>query len=100
VTSLELDGYLTWVIMTPQAVPIRPSAWIGCLWCDDNLIFADEAPINAALGGVALIRDIDSSLERLESRTHRRLPAAIRHGRSEAEPRLGANMEPAASGAR
>jgi len=70
--ALELDGYLTGVIVTPQAVPVRPSAWIGRLWGDDDRIFADEAQINAALGAVALryntlIRDIDRSLERLEA---------------------------------
>jgi uncharacterized protein len=70
-SALELDGYLTGVIVTPQAVPVRPSAWIGGLWGDDDPIFADEAQINAALGAVALryntlIRDIDRSLERLE----------------------------------
>ena len=58
--------------MTPQAVPVRPSAWIGRLWGDDDPIFADEAQISAALGAVALrynalIRDIDRSLERLEA---------------------------------
>ena len=71
-STLELDGYLTGVIVTPQAVPVRPSAWIGRLWGDDDPIFADEAQINAALGAVALryntlIRDIDRSLERLEA---------------------------------
>ena len=70
-SALELDGYLTGVIVTPQAVPVRPSAWIGRLWGDDDPIFADEAQISAALGAVALrynalIRDIDRSLERLE----------------------------------
>ena len=70
--ALELDGYLTGVIVTPQAVPVRPSAWICRLWGDDDPIFADEAQINAALGAVALrynalIRDIDRSLERLEA---------------------------------
>lgn len=72
VSALELDGYLTGIIVTPQAVPVRPSAWIGRLWGDDDPIFADEAQINAALGAVALryntlIRDIDRSLERLEA---------------------------------
>ena len=71
-SALELDGYLTGVIVTPQAVPIQPSAWIGRLWGDDDPIFADEAQINAALGAVALryntlIRDIDRNLERLEA---------------------------------
>jgi len=68
----KLGGYLTGVIVTPQAVPVRPSAWIGRLCGDDDPIFADEAQINAALGAVVLryntlIRDIDRSLERLEA---------------------------------
>ena len=71
-SALELDGYLTGVVVTPQAVPIRPSAWIGHLWGDDEPSFADEAQINTALGAVvlrynALVRDIDRSLERLEA---------------------------------
>jgi uncharacterized protein len=71
-SALELDGYLTGVIVTPQAVPVRPSAWIGRLWGDDEPIFEDDAQIDAALGAVALrynalIRDIDRSLERLEA---------------------------------
>jgi uncharacterized protein len=71
-SALELDGYLTGVIVTPQAVPVRPSAWSGRLWGDDEPIFEDDAQIDAALGAVALrynalIRDIDRSLERLEA---------------------------------
>jgi uncharacterized protein len=71
-SALELDGYLTGVVVTPQAAPIRPSAWIAHLWGDDEPSFADEAQINAALGAVALhyntlIRDIDRSLERLDA---------------------------------
>ena len=71
-STLELDGYLTGVIVTPQAVAVPPSAWIGRLWGDDDPIFADEAQINAALGAVALryntlIRDIDRSLKRMEA---------------------------------
>jgi uncharacterized protein len=71
-SALELDGYLTGVVVAPQAAPIRPTAWIGHVWGDDEPSFADEAQINATLGVVALryntlIRDIDRSLERLEA---------------------------------
>jgi uncharacterized protein len=70
-SPLELDGYLTGVIVTPQAAPIRPNVWIGQLWGDDNPIFEDDAQINAVLGATivhynTLLRDIDCSLTRLE----------------------------------
>jgi uncharacterized protein len=68
---LELDGYLTGIIVTPQAAPIRPSAWVARVWGDAEPIFEDEAQINTVLGAVVihyttLLWDIDRSLERLE----------------------------------
>jgi uncharacterized protein len=71
-SPLELDGYLTGVIVTPQAAPIRPSAWMARLWGDDEPIFEDEEQINAVLAAVALrynmlLRDIDRSLKRMET---------------------------------
>jgi uncharacterized protein len=59
--------------VTPQAPPIRPSAWMARLWGDDDPIFADEAQINAVLRAVMIhyntrLRDIDRSLERLEAK--------------------------------
>jgi hypothetical protein len=33
-SALELDGYLIGVIVMPQAVPIRRSAWVARLWGD------------------------------------------------------------------
>jgi uncharacterized protein len=71
-SPLELDGYLTGIVVTPQAAPIRPSAWIARLWGDDEPIFEDEAQIKATLGAVVthyntLLRDIDRSLKRLET---------------------------------
>jgi hypothetical protein len=30
-SSLELDGYLTGIAVTPQAAPIRPSTWMARL---------------------------------------------------------------------
>jgi uncharacterized protein len=71
-SPLELDGYLTGIVVTPQAVPILPSTWIARIWGDDKPIFEDEAQINTVLGAVmihynTLLRDIDRSLERLEA---------------------------------
>jgi uncharacterized protein len=70
-SPLELDGYLTGIIVTPQAAPIRPSAWMARLWGDDEPMFEDEAQINGVLAALmirynTLLRDIDRSLERLE----------------------------------
>jgi uncharacterized protein len=71
-SPLELDGYLTGLVVTPQAAPIPPSAWMDRLWGDDEPLFADQAQINAVLGAVmihynTLLRDIDRSLARLEA---------------------------------
>jgi uncharacterized protein len=71
-SALELDGYLTGIAVTPQAVPIRPGVWMAQLWDDDEPIFADGAQVKAVLGAVtkhynACVRDIDRSLKRLEA---------------------------------
>lgn len=71
-SPLELDGYLTGIIVTPQAVPIRPSVWMARVLGEEEPIFEDEAQINAVLGAVAiryntLLRDIDRSLKRMET---------------------------------
>jgi uncharacterized protein len=71
-SPLELDGYLTGIVVTPQAAPILPSAWMARLWGDDGPMFEDEAQINTVLGAVmihynSLIRDIDRGLKRLEA---------------------------------
>ena len=71
-SPLEFDGYLTGIVVTPQAAPILPTAWMARLWGDDGPIFEDEAQINTVLGAVmihynTLIRDIDRSLKRLEA---------------------------------
>ncbi|MGE0007434.1 MAG: UPF0149 family protein [Parvibaculaceae bacterium] len=71
-SALELDGYLTGILVTPQADPIRPSVWMARLWGDDEPTFADEAQINAVLGAVmihcnTLLRGIDRSLKRMET---------------------------------
>lgn len=71
-SPLELDGYLTGIIVTPQAAPILPRAWIARLWGDDEPIFQNEVQITAVLGAAMghhniLARDIDRSVERLEA---------------------------------
>jgi uncharacterized protein len=71
-SPLELDGYLTGIIVAPQAAPIMPSEWIPGLWGDDEPIFDDAEQMQAALGAVMehynrLIADIDRSLKRLEA---------------------------------
>ena len=52
-SPLELDGYLTGIVVTPQAAPIPPSVWMARLWGDDEPIFGDDTQINAVLGAVA-----------------------------------------------
>jgi uncharacterized protein len=69
-SPLELDGYLTGLLVTPQAAPIPPSTWMARLWGTAEPIFEDEAQINAAFGAVMIryntvLRDIDRGLQRL-----------------------------------
>lgn len=71
-SPLELDGYLTGVIVTPQVDPIWLSKWIAGLWSEDEPIFDDTAQMRAALGAVmerytAVNAEIDRSLDRLEA---------------------------------
>ena len=71
-SPLELDGYLTGIIVSPQPAPIMPSRWLGGLWGEDEPVFEDEKQINLILGAVmghynALIKEIDRSLKRLEA---------------------------------
>ena len=70
-SPLELDGYLTGIIVTPQPTPILPDAWITRLWGEDGPIFDDEVQIKAVLATVikdynALVTEIDRGVERLE----------------------------------
>jgi uncharacterized protein len=93
-SPLELDGCLTGIIVTPQAAPIRPSAWMARLWGDDEPIFEDEAQINTVLGAVAihyntLLRDIDRSLKRMEA-DRIVVSAPVRVGRPKASTRCRA----------
>jgi uncharacterized protein len=70
-SPLELDGYLTGIIVAPQAAPILPSQWLPGLWGTDEPIFDDINQVKTALGAVmehynAIIAGIDRSLKRLE----------------------------------
>jgi uncharacterized protein len=70
-SPLELDGYLTGIVVTPQPAPILPGEWIARLWGEDGPIFDDETQINTVLTAVikdynALITEIDSGVNRLE----------------------------------
>jgi uncharacterized protein len=69
---LELDGYLTAIVVTPRSAPILPNEWIPRLWGDKEPSFDDDAQIKVVLGAVmthhnALIAEIDRSLNRLEA---------------------------------
>jgi uncharacterized protein len=71
ISPLELDGYLTGVIVTPQPTPISPSAWLMRLWDEDPPIFDEAAQIKTVLGALirrynALTTKIDRSVTRLE----------------------------------
>ena len=67
---LELDGYLTGVIVAPSL--IRPSRWMAGLWIDAKPVFDDAAQIQFVLSSVAVMFNAFStrivrSLHRLET---------------------------------
>lgn len=71
-SPLELDGYLTGVVICPQTRPIMPGRWLAGLWGGEEPVFEDDDQIKAVLGAVmehynALVAAIDRSLERLEA---------------------------------
>jgi uncharacterized protein len=71
-SPLELDGYLTGVIVCPQPRPIMPSTWLVGLWGEEEPVFDNDEQIKTVLGAVmehynALIAGIDRSLKRLEA---------------------------------
>ena len=51
--ALELDGYLTGVIVAPSQ--IRPSLWMGRLWADKERAADDAAQTQAALTTIGII---------------------------------------------
>jgi uncharacterized protein len=70
ISPLELDGYLTGVIVTPQPAPISPSTWIMQLWGPP--IFDDDTQIKTVLGALikrynALGTKIDRSVKLLQA---------------------------------
>ena len=67
---LELDGYLTGVIVAPSL--IRPSRWMAGLWIDGEPVFDDPEQIQLVLSAVgvmfnAISTRIEQSLRRLET---------------------------------
>jgi uncharacterized protein len=67
---LELDGYLTGVIVAPSL--IRPSRWMAGLWIDEAPAFNDAVQAQLVLSAVgvmfnALSARIERSLRRLEA---------------------------------
>ena len=69
-SALELDGYLTGVIVAPS--PIQASRWMAGLW-DEHEPFSDNAKqMHSALGAIWAIHDalranIERSLHKLEA---------------------------------
>jgi uncharacterized protein len=69
-STLELEGYLTGVIVAPS--PIRPSRWMAGLWEDDEPVFVDTTQMQSALDAIAAMFNalntrIERSLRRLEA---------------------------------
>ncbi len=69
-SALELDGYLTGVVVTPSLIP--PSRWMAGLWGDNAPVFDDGTQVQSVLatvGGLynALSVRIEQSLHHLEA---------------------------------
>lgn len=67
---LELDGYLTGVMVAPSV--IRPSLWMAGLWLDAEPVSDDAAQMQSVLAAVGVMfntlsTEIQSSLRRLEA---------------------------------
>ena len=67
---LELDGYLTGVIVAPSL--IRPSRWMAGLWIENEPAFEEAAQMQMALSAAGMMFNtlsgrIDRSLRRLET---------------------------------
>lgn len=70
ISALELDGYLTGVIVAPSL--IRPRLWMTGLWADEGPVFDNGAQMQSALSSVGIMFNtlsarIDRSLRRLEA---------------------------------
>ncbi len=71
-SALELDGYLTGVIVTPSLIP--PSRWMAGLWDNDAPVFDDGTQGQSVLGAVGALYNaisvrIEQNLRRLEAET-------------------------------
>jgi uncharacterized protein len=69
-SALELDGYLTGVVVAPSLIP--PSQWMAGLWGGEEPVFDDAEQIQSMLGTViglhnALSERIEQSLRHLEA---------------------------------
>jgi len=69
-STLEIDGYLTGVIVAPALIP--STRWMAGLWGDEEPVFDDAAQIRSVLGAIgamfnALASSIERSLRRLEA---------------------------------
>lgn len=67
-SALELDGYLTGVIVAPS--PIQASRWMAGLWDEGEPLSDDPAQVQSALGAIWTIHDalrakIERSLHKL-----------------------------------
>jgi yecA family protein len=70
-SQLELDGFLTGIVVTPRAGPLTPGEWFPALCGDEDLFFKRGVLVDVMLGPVmkrhdGLVADIDRSLERLK----------------------------------
>jgi uncharacterized protein len=69
-SGLELDGYLTGVIVAPSS--IRPNRWLAGLWENDEPVFGNVPQVQSAFDAVALMFNtlsarIKRGLRRLEA---------------------------------
>jgi uncharacterized protein len=69
-SALELDGYLTGVLVAPSQIATR--RWIAGLWGADDPVFDDQQQLAAALESImarynALSAEIDASLDQLQA---------------------------------
>lgn len=70
-SPLELDGYLTGIIVAPQPTPIESGRWLAGLWEGSEPLSDDDAQIGHVVRIVrdrynTLLNDIENGLERLE----------------------------------
>lgn len=68
---MELDGYLTGVIVSPDL--LMPSDWLDAIWGEDDPIFDDQHQIQVVLDAVmahynAIIAALDAGFAQLEAK--------------------------------